>query len=239
MRRIMLLAIVITFAIVAVGCPQAEKPPEKPKVVIPKGKVLVSEELLRAFSDQPGAHMQLARDALRKGDTKTAAHELRLVVDFMKLEEIRAKGPGKAKLKASIAELTALAGDLEKGAAVSSTGLSPALARSSYALAVHHYHVAAAAMTAKAKKKAGHDLTAAAGDAETLFKWIRRAATSDEKAAVAAARELAAKLVEGAALGADEAATGLAAFKAHVDALAASIEPAPETGTAAPAGTQK
>ncbi|MFH1502752.1 MAG: hypothetical protein ABIG03_06865 [Candidatus Eisenbacteria bacterium] len=227
MRKIILLATIIVFALVVAGCPQAEKPPEKPKSVIPRGKVLVSEELLRSFSDQPGTHMKLARDAARRGDKKTSAQEASLAASFMKLERIRAKGPGKAALKVAIDEMMALARDLEQNTAASNASPSPILARAHHALAVHHYHVAAAAWKAKAPKRAGHDLAAAAGDAEAIFKWIRRAATTDEKAAVAAARDLASKITAGTPLAADEAATGLAALKAHIDALAADVAPAP------------
>lgn len=238
MRKIALLMMVAILAVGVTGCKQAEKPPEKPKVVIPRGKVLVSDEILRTFSDQPGVHMQLARDALRKKDTQAAARELRLADGFMKLELARAQGPGKAVLKASVDEVARTAADLERGAAMSTTDLNGVLARSHYALAVHHYFLASNAMRAKADKKAGHDIAAAAGDAEAVFKWIKRKAAADETAVISSSRDLAAKIIEGTALGAEEASTGLAALKAHLDNLATSVEPAAPVGDAA-AGTEK
>ncbi len=231
MRRILVLAVVALVAIAAVGCPQPEKPPEKPKVTIPKGKVLVSDDVLRTFSDQPGVHMQMARDALQKKDLKTAVQQLRLAAGFMRLELARDTGPGKAALKSSIDDLTKLASGLEGGAAMTTKDMSPVFARAQHALAEHHYYVAAAAVKAKAVKKAQHDLTAATADAEGVFKWVKRTQTTAEKTTLTSTRDLASKIAAGAALDAEATAAALEAFKTHLDNLTDSIEPAPKAAT--------
>ncbi len=226
MRRFMLPAVAVVVAVAVIGCQKAEKPPEKPKVTIPAGQVLVRDADLRDLSGQTRVHLLMARDALQKRDTKMAAGELRTATAFMRLELARGKAQGKKGLKASIDELTKLADGLGGGTKMVVSDLNVPAARADYALALHHYYVAAAAIKAGADKKAAHDLTASVQEAQDVFRWVKRKQTTEEKGAASQVEELAAKMAGGTAVGAQDVDRAMSALKTYLDGLSATVEPA-------------
>ena len=135
------------------------------------GKVLVEEEILYFFVDEPGHHFHQARENFLKKDMKGAASEIRKATNFLKLEAARATGDGKKALTTSIDELKKLASDVEKGTVKSSNDLGKAFARAHHALAVHHHLKASESWAKKETSKSGHALKAAASHLERALAW--------------------------------------------------------------------
>jgi len=236
MRRAVLVALAIV-TVAVLGC-QPEKPPEKPKMTIPKGQLLVKETVLTTFAGQAEIQMQAAAAALKKRDAAGAARGVRLAVGFMKLEAAQAKGDFKKNVNAAAKGLENVAATLEKGETVRSEDMSAAFARAEYALARHHRQKATAAVKAGAGKKIRHRLAAAAAAVEAGVKWTGGKPTTEDKAAVAAVKSLADKMAQGEAWTAEEATMVLTGLKGQIDKLKAVVEPPAPTGTA-PAGGGK
>jgi hypothetical protein len=224
MRRAVLV-VLATVVVAVLGC-QPEKPPEKPKMTIPKGQVLVNRDLLDAFVDQTEIQMQAAQAALRKRDAAGAARAVRLAIAYMKLEAAVATGNYKKGVNAAAAGLDKIAAALEKGETVGSEEMNAAFARAEYALARHHHQKAVAAVKAGAAQKLRRRLAAAAAAVEAAVKWTGGKSTTEDKAAVAAVKTLADKIAQGGEWTAEEANMVLSGLKAQIDKLKAVVEPA-------------
>jgi hypothetical protein len=225
MRRVAL-AVLAIVTIAVLGC-QQEKPPEKPKMTIPKGQVLVKEDALAVFVDQTEVQMQTAQAALKKRDAAGAARAVRLAVGFVKLEAVQAKGDFKKKLNGAAAALDKIAAALERGETVRSEEMSAAFGRAEDALGRHHHQKAKAAVKAGAAQKVRRRMAASAAAVEAAVKWTGGKPTSEDKAAVAAVKSLADKMAQGGEWTAEEANMVLSGLKGQIDKLKAVVEPAP------------
>ena len=173
------------------------------------GKVLVEEDILYVFVDEPGHHFHQARENFLKKDMKGAASEIRKAVGFMKLEAARATGDGKKALTTSIDELKKLASDVEKGTVKSSNDLGKAFARAHHALAVHHHLKASESWAKKETSKTGHALKAAASHLERALAWSGHEIEAAVVKVMEMGRGVGEKLIQGSRWTADEVGKAL------------------------------
>jgi hypothetical protein len=234
MRRAVLAVLAISLVAV-LGC-QQQKPPEKPKVTIPKGSVLVKRDLLDVFVDQAEIRMQDAQAALKKRDTAGAARDIRLTIAYMKLQATVATKNHKKGILAAASDLDRIATSLENGEAVSSGVVSAAFGRANYVLARHHHQKAVAATKAGAGQKLKRQLLAAAGAVEAAVKWTGGKPTTEDKASVAAVKSLADKIGQGGEWTKEEANAVLSGLKGQIDKLKAVVEPEPPAASAPTGG---
>ena len=100
-------AALLTIAVATSGvCATASKAPESPKA--PPGWVLVEEDVLVVFADEPEHHLRLAHEHFLEKEHKEAASEIRKAAAFMRLEAGHATAEGKKGLLASAAELASI-----------------------------------------------------------------------------------------------------------------------------------
>jgi hypothetical protein len=209
MRRAVLAVLAISLVAV-LGC-QQQKPPEKPKVTIPKGSVLVKRDLLDVFVDQAEIRMQDAQAALKKRDTAGAARDIRLTIAYMKLQATVATKNHKKGILAAASDLDRIATSLENGEAVAAT-------------------------KAGAGQKLKRQLLAAAGAVEAAVKWTGGKPTTEDKASVAAVKSLADKIGQGGEWTKEEANAVLSGLKGQIDKLTAVVEPEPPAASAPTGG---
>lgn len=196
--RYTLFSLMIVF-VIAMATPEAwaETKKEEASTEVPQGWILVEEDILIVFVDEPGEHFHKAREFFLKKDTKAVAAEIREGAAFLKLEAGRATGDGKKALMASVNELEKLADGVEKGTVTSAKELDDAFARAEYALAEHHYRKAKESWAEKEAKNTGHDLKAAAYHLENAFAWAGHKLEAGTIAVIDGVRLVAGKLIEG------------------------------------------
>jgi hypothetical protein len=221
MRRMIfalaLIAIIIAFF--AVGASAQEKKAEPAKVTpdktaqtkgappkVPAGKVVVDEEILIGFVDEPSRHFGLARDDFLKKDFAASADEIRKGAGYVKLEMSRAASGAEDEraLSDAVAQLAKLADDIEKGAVTSVDRLNAGFAKAEQALAFHHELKAKEYWAAEEQKKAGQDLKAASKHLENAMKYANEKVETGTEAAIQDARDIGQKLVEGTGWAADK-----------------------------------
>jgi hypothetical protein len=184
------------------------------------GKVLVEEETLDVFADEPGHHFHQARENFLKKDMKGAASEIRKAVGFMKLEAARATGDGKKALTTSIDELEKLASDVEEGTVKSANDLGKAFARAHHALAVHYHLKASEAWAKKDTSKTGHALKAAASHLERALAWSGHEVEAAVVKVMETGRDVGEKLIQGTRWTADEVGKALKDLGEKIERLA-------------------
>lgn len=221
MRRMIFALALISIIIVffAVGASAQEKKAEAAKPApekaapakdapakAPAGKVLVEEEILIGFVDEPNSHFGLARDNFLKKDYAASAAEIRKGAAYVKLEMSRATSAGEdgKALSDAVVQLAKLADDIEKGAVTSADKLSTAFASAEQALAFHHELKAKEYWAAEEQKKAGQDLKAASKHLENAMKYANEKVETGTEAAIKDARDIGQKLVEGTGWAADK-----------------------------------
>lgn len=196
------LTMVLVPPFVWAGGSQTESPAEP-------GKVLVEEEIIYFFVDEPEGHFQQAHENFLKKDFKGAAAEIRKGTNFVKLETARATGEGKKTLTASIDELEKLASDVEKGTVKSANDLGKAFARVHHALAFHHHMQASEAWAKKETSKVGHALRAAASHLEKALAWGGHEIEAAVVKVIGTGRHVGEKLAQGGRWTADEVGKAL------------------------------
>jgi hypothetical protein len=153
---------------------------------------------------EPESSFQKANEFFLKKDLEAAASEIRKGAEFLKKEVKAASKDGKAALNASVQELEKLAGDVEKGTVTSAEKLKNAFARSSEALAHHHYLKASESWAKKKTKETGESLTAAARYLEETARWSGRKLESGTVEVVNYVRTVGDKLIRGTGYGLEE-----------------------------------
>lgn len=181
------------------------------------GKVLVEEEILYFFVDEPEGHLHQAHENFLKKDFKGAAAEIRKATNFLKLEAARATGEGKKTLATSIDELEKLASDVEKGTVKSANDLGKAFARAHHALAVHHHLKASEAWAKKETSKTGHELKAAASHLERALAWSGHEIEAAVVKVMETGRGIGEKLIQGTRWTADEVGKALKALGEKIE----------------------
>jgi hypothetical protein len=155
-------------------------------------------------AEEPESSFQKANEFFLKKDLKAAASEIRKGAEFLKKEVKAASKDGKAALNASVQELEKLAGDVEKGTVTSAEKLKNAFARSSEALAHHHYLKASESWAKKKTKETGEALTAAAQYLEQTARWSGRKLETGTVEVVNYVRTVGDKLIRGTGYGLEE-----------------------------------
>ncbi|HUU96668.1 MAG TPA: hypothetical protein VM487_13085 [Phycisphaerae bacterium] len=201
--------------------PTAKEPPKAPE-----GWVLVEENVLIVFADEPEHKMKAAHESFLKKDMEATAADLRKAAAFVKLEAARAAGDAKKGLVASATELEKLAGDVEKGTVSSSKTLEAAFARAHQALAKHHHAKATESWAAKAEHATGHELKAAAASVESAFKWGGKEMETGTEAVIKDSRYAAEKLIEGGGWVGEEVGKAIEKCGDETEKLGKWIEPA-------------
>jgi hypothetical protein len=173
---------------------------------VPPGKVLVDEELLIGFVDEPAHHFGLARDYFMKKDYADAATEIRRAGGFVKLEMARAEAQSDDErvLSDAVVSLGMLADDVQKGEVKSADRLDDVFAHTEQALAYHHELKAEEYWKAENHKSAGQDLRAATVHLENSMSYAGEKTEKDTDEAIRDARDIGDKLADGAALAADK-----------------------------------
>jgi hypothetical protein len=206
-----------------VAGPVAEEKVQAPvgqvKAEAPKETVVVGQDVLIVFMDEPEHHFERAKEAVLKKDMKTAAAEVRKSEAFLKLQAARAGGEGKKALDASVEELEKLSKELERSAVTSADKLSQPFARAHHAMARHHHQKASESWANRLEKRTGHDLDAAGHHLERAMKWSGQEAERGTDAVIKDARLTAGKLIEGVRWAEEEVRRGLASIGEEVRKL--------------------
>ena len=205
------------------AAPTSPKPATEAKT--PEGKLVIEEDVLVVFMDEPEHHFDRAKEHFLKKEHEAAAKETRKVAGFLKLQAARAGGETQKALHASAQELEKLAGDVEKGTVTSVNKLERPFARALHALAEHHHKKASESWAKRAAKRAGHDLKAAAHHAEHSAKWAGEELEKGGKAAVREARLAGGKLVEGAGWSVQEVGKAVKGVGSAVKWIGKKVEP--------------
>ena len=176
-------------------------------------------------AEEPESSFQKADEFFLKKDLKAAATEIRKGAGFLKRKVKEASKDGKEGLKASVQELEQLAGDVEKGTVTSEEKLRDAFARSSQALANHHYLKASESWAKKKTKETGAALTAAAQYLEQTATWSGRKLETGTVEVVNYARTVGGKLIKGTGYGAEEVGKGIKEIGRELSNLVKKTEP--------------
>lgn len=237
MRRTFLVAALIAavFAFLMIGgCTQEKKagtaesssgqtPPAQETAAaaqtptVTPGKVLVDEEILVGFVDEPNHHFGLARKAFMTKDYAAASAELLKCAGFVKLEATRASGEDRRLLEDAVIRLAELADAIKGGTIASVEKLDSAYAHAELALAFHHEAKAQEFWKAENHKSAGRDLKAASMHLENSMKYAGEKTEADTKAVINDANDLGQKLVEGTAIAADKVGTAMQDLGAKIE----------------------
>jgi hypothetical protein len=200
-----------------------QKPPAREAAVaaqtpsVTPGKVLVEEEILVGFVDEPNHHFGLARKAFLAKDYATASAELLKCAGFVKVETMRASGEDRRMLENAVIRLAELAEAIKGGTIDSVEKLDSAYAHAELALAFHHEVKAQEFWKAKNHKSAGQDLKAASRHLENSMKYAGEKTETDAKAIIKDANDLGQKLVEGTAIAADKAGKAMQDLGAKIE----------------------
>ncbi|HUW82302.1 MAG TPA: hypothetical protein VMZ31_05815 [Phycisphaerae bacterium] len=201
--------------------PTAKEPPKAPE-----GWILVEEDVLFVFVDEPEHHFQKARESFLKKDSEATVASLHKAAGFLRLEAARADSDSHRTIMASVHELEKLAADVRSGAAVDVKRFDSVFARAHHALAQHHQAKSRAHLAKKEHKKAGHHLKAAASHLEHGAAWAGHEIEAGSRATINAARTVAGKLVEGTGWAEDEVGTAVGGMGKEIEKLGKWIEPA-------------
>jgi hypothetical protein len=188
-------------------------------------KVVIKEDVLVVFMDEPEHHFDRAKEHFLKKEYEAAAKEIRKSAGFLKLQAARANGETKKALQASAEELEKLAGDVEKGTVRTVDKLEKPFAAALHALAQHHHQKASESWMKRAEKKTGHDLKAAAHHVEHAARWSGEQLEEGGKLAVRDARLVSGKLVEGAGWSVEEVGKAVEGIGSAVKWVGKKVEP--------------
>jgi len=232
MRRTFLVAALIAavFALLMIGaCAQEKKaetagsspgqesaaPAQTPTVTA--GKVLVDEEILVGFVDEPNHHFGLARKYFMEKDYASASAELLKCASFVKVEATRATGEDMRMLDDAVIQLAELAEAVKGGTIQSVEKLDSAYARAELALAFHHEVKAQEFWKAENQKSAGQDLKAASTHLENAMKYAGEKTEADTKTVIKDANDLGQRLIEGTAQAADKTGKAMQDLGAKIE----------------------
>lgn len=210
-------------------------PGDGPAVEVPPGHFLIHEELWDDLADEPGRHMDRAREAFLEVDAREAAAEMRKAATYLKITAGQAAAATKRALLRSAHELDVLAHGVEAGTVKSVSELDHAFARAAHALSHHHCAMAERSWAAEQTARAGKQLRAAADNLERAAARTGKALQTATGDAVKDARIVSGKLVEGTGFVFDEIGKGFAAFGRQIENVGKGIEPHPLQTSAEPA----
>ncbi len=219
------LAGVVVFA---TGLARAADPVE-PVPAPPAGHFIVQEELWSDLADEPGQHLERAREAYLKVDAADASVELRKAATHLRISAAQAAASGKRTLIFSAVELEMLAQRVEAGTVNSVGEMDAAIARALHALAHHHCVLAEKSWVQRETRCAGKQMRAAADNLERAAARTGRALQSATREVAKDVRVISGKLVEGTGFVVDEVGKGFTSLGKQVETVGKGIEPHPAT----------
>ncbi len=198
----------------------------------PPGHFIVQEELWTDLADEPGQHMERAREAYLKVDAADAAAELRKAATHLRISAAQAAAGTKRSLIRSAMELEALAKRVEAGTVKSVGELDAAIARALHALAHHHCVLAEKSWVQRETRCAGKQMRASADNLERATARTGEVLRSATREVAKDIRIISGKLVEGTGFVADEVGRGFTSLGKQVETVGKVIEPHPATAAA-------
>jgi hypothetical protein len=213
--------------------------PSEPLPAPPTGHFIIQEELWTDLADEPGQHMERAREAYLKVDAADAAAELRKAATYLKISAAQAAAGTKRTLLRSAMELEMLAKRVETGTVNSVGELDAATARALHALAHHHCVLAEKSWVQRETRCAGKQMRAAADNLERAAARTGETLRSATRAVARDVRVISGKLVEGTGFVVDEVGRGFTSLGKQVETVGKGIEPHPTTAAAAEGAPQK
>jgi len=191
----------------------------------PDGYVLVEEDVILTFADEPRKSFRSAVSAFLNRKFYEAATEIREGAAFMKLEAERATADAKKALDDSAADLRKLADDVQKGAVGDLKDLQSGFARAEHALVRHHYLKAVELRAKNETQKAGRELQAAADYVDSGQVWLTKKMHKGAQDIVNEARRVAGKMVAGAGASAEDIGKAFDNLGKELDRAAAASTP--------------
>lgn len=191
---------------------------------IPRGHILVEEELWTNLSQEPERHMGSAREAFLMVDARTASAELRKAATHLRISAGTAAQDSKRGLLNSAHELENLAQRIERGTVKSVDELDLAFARTLQTLARHHYVQATRAWEAQEARCAGQHIRAAADNLEWAAIRAGHTTQAATREAIKDSRILSGKLIEGTGFVMDEVGLGFEKLAKQVEHVGKRIE---------------
>jgi len=231
MRRTLLIAALgaVVFALFMIGACAQEKKGETAKsssgqesapaqtATVTAGKVLVDDEILLGFVDEPNHHFGLARKYFMEKDYTQASAELIKCASFVKLEAVRTSGDDMRMLEDAVIQLAELADAIKGGTIQSVEKLDAVYARVEFALAYHHQLKAQEFWSAENRKSAGQELRAASMHLENAMKYAGGETETETKAVIKDADDLGQRLIEGTAQAADKTGKAMQDLGAKIE----------------------
>jgi hypothetical protein len=186
--------------------------------------VLYQEDVL-AFIDQPTVHLIAAEDAMARHDRALAARELAAAAANVRVEAGYTAGAEKTDLLEVARDMDHLSAEVRSGRIHSADQLDGATGRAERALARHHWERAARAWEHRDAQRTGMELRAAANATERASRAAGRDAATGTKDVVRGARVVSGKLIDGAGWTVDEVGKGIADLGHAVERLGRDVEP--------------
>ena len=193
-------------------------------VSVPRGHILVEEELWTNLAQEPERHMGYAREAFLMVDARTAAAELRHAATHLRISAGGAAHESKRALLQSAHELEDLAVRTERGTVKSVGEFDLTFSRALHVLARHHYVQATKAWEAQEARRAGQHIRAAADNLEWAAARAGQSTQAATREVIKDSRLLSGKLIEGTGFVVDEVGMGFEKFAKQVEHLGQKIE---------------
>ena len=206
--RTIALTVGLLAAFVFTAAAQSTTPVPNPPQA-PQGYVLIPEVAWAAFDNQPEQAFEKARDAFNDHDFDASAQAIRRSAVFVEVEASRATNKGQQPLMQCVHDLNQLADEVQKGHVTSINELNQTFSRTHYALAKHHYQLAADAWENQGSKVANHDFKAAAQNLKLGLKWTGKKVSAATDKTISGADNLADRIKSGGKWAAQEMGEGL------------------------------
>ncbi|NQV25446.1 MAG: hypothetical protein HQ518_13890 [Rhodopirellula sp.] len=187
--------------------------------------ISVTEDLWLQLADEPGRHLQEARDHFFKNDRTSAAWQMRKAVVYLKISAENSSAKTEKNLRSSATELESLARGVESGTVTSIQTLEHAFSRAEHALAQHHYALANESWAKRESRIAGYRLRAAGDATERAARWTGEEIEEGAVATYRGTRTLGGKLIEGGGVVVDEVGKGIEAVGHQIEKVGKLVAP--------------
>jgi hypothetical protein len=194
--------------------------------VVERGRTIkVNEELWLQLSDEPGRHLQSARDRFFNNDRASAAWHMRKAAVFLKISAQNATEKTEQNLRYSVSELESPASGVESGTVSSIRTLEHAFSRAEHAMAQHHYALASESWAKRESRIAGYRLRAAGDASERAARWTGQEVQEGATAVYQGSRTLGGKLIEGTGFVVEEVGKGFNAVGHQIERVGGLVKP--------------
>jgi hypothetical protein len=191
----------------------------------PGRKISVNEEMWLQLSDEPGRHLQAARDQFFNNDRTGAAWHMRKAAVYLKISADNSSAKTEHNLRYSVKELESLARGIESGNVTSINTLERAFSRAEHALAQHHYALANESWAKRESRIAGYRLRAAGNASERAARWTGHEVQEGASAVYRGSRTLGGNLIEGTGIVVEEVGKGFKAVGHQIERVGDLVKP--------------